>query len=336
MKNYIKQLLVPNIPPLRRLKEQRDNLLAENSKLLAERDNLLAERDNQVKAILDQSSLELIERTLDLVRKEYTVMPRFGFHQPLDYYADTFPAQFDKPIWVSGDRLPLPPVPERMGYSADNQEYLDWGFDDKNHIEAQMSKYLGYAENVAILDFGCSSGRVLRHFFPYVGSKGWKLYGVDVQARPIQWMREHFPNDFCVYTGTTMPKLPFPDNQFDVIYGISVFTHIKFNWDMWLLELRRVLKPGGLLIQTIHGEHAWQEYYNNRELDWIRDNLPAAVLDRSEMPYDYFYYGDIGVSQVFWKREVARSYWSRYLDVLDILPPFDKRSFQDCLVCRKS
>lgn len=29
-----------------------------------------------------------IERTLQMVRQEYTVMPRFAYHQPLDYYTN--------------------------------------------------------------------------------------------------------------------------------------------------------------------------------------------------------------------------------------------------------
>jgi hypothetical protein len=52
------------------------------------------------------------------------------------------------------------------------------------------------------------------------------------------------------------------------------------------------------------------------------------------MPYDYFYFGDVGVSQVFWKREIARAYWGRYLNVLDVLHP-PPNSFQDWMVCKK-
>ena len=165
-------------------------------------------------------------------------------------------------------------------------------------------------------------------------TKNWKLYGVDVQARPIQWMRDYFPKEFCVYTGCLNPHLPFPDNHFDVIYGFSVFTHIKYLWDNWILELRRVLKPGGLLIQTVHTEHAWQHYYDHREQDWVKGGHSQKMLETREMPYDYFYYGDIGVSQVFWKQEVARAYWSRYVDVIEILPP-PTHSFQDWMICRK-
>jgi SAM-dependent methyltransferase len=278
---------------------------------------------------------DIVERTLYMVRQEYTVMPRFGFHQPLNYLFDTFPVKFEPPVVVPDEPLPLPPVSERMGYSADNEEYLSWGRYDKELVEAQLRKHHSKGEDISILDFGCSSGRVLRHFYENARRKRWKLHGVDIQARPIQWMRENFTNDFCVSTGTVQPHLHFADNHFDVVYGVSVFTHIKFLWDAWLLELRRVLKPGGLLIQTFHSEHAWNYYYQNRDQDWVRNNHSPSMLLHEQMPHDYFYYGDISMSQVFWKREVARKFWSRYLEVIEILPPPPKWSFQDWIICRK-
>ena len=46
------------------------------------------------------------------------------------------------------------------------------------------------------------------------------------------------------------PPLDFPDDHFDLVTALSVFTHITDGWSDWLLEIRRVLKPGGLLIAT--------------------------------------------------------------------------------------
>lgn len=286
--------------------------------------------------LLADRETAIVERTLYMVRNEYTVMPRFGFHQPLDYYLDTPPVCFEPPLKIDGEELPVPASDDRMGYSPeDAAEYLRWGKDDKCLVKAQVDKHLNKTDGLAILDFGCSSGRVLRHFHTEAKLRNWTLSGVDIQAKPIQWMREHMPSEFCVYTGSTMPILPFPDNHFDVIYGFSIFTHIKFHWDMWLLELKRVLKPGGLLIQTIHTENAWRFYYDHRDASWVKDNHSASMLETRDMPYDYFYYGDMSVSQVFWKREVAKAYWGRYFTILDVMQPPDERSFQDWMVCRK-
>ena len=53
------------------------------------------------------------------------------------------------------------------------------------------------------------------------------------------------PSVRCFLNGF-VPTLPIPDQHFDVITAFSVFTHIDELESSWLLELRRVLKPGGL------------------------------------------------------------------------------------------
>ena len=158
-----------------------------------------------------------------MIRNEYTVMPRFGFHQPLDYYMDTPPVRFDPPLKIDSEELLVPAPDDRMGYSPEDAiEYLRWGSNDKVLVKTQIEKHLENTQELSILDFGCSSGRVLRHFYNEAKFFNWTLYGVDIQARPIQWMRQFMPDEFSVYTGTTMPSLPFPDNHFDVIYGFSI------------------------------------------------------------------------------------------------------------------
>lgn len=256
----------------------------------------------------DSRSRATVLEAMRLLRAEYTVMPRFAFHQPTDYQMDSPAPRFEPAVHVPGEVLPLPAPPDRHGYSADDTEYLARGSYDADLIRAQIRRYLPLEQPIAIMDFGCSTGRVLRHFHPDHVTRGWQLHGVDVQALCIEWLRQHFPQEFIVYTGTTLPTLPFADNSLDVIYGLSVFTHIKYLWDAWLLELRRVLRPGGLLIQSIHTEHAWDFYHRNRQERWGRNDLARRIYDTPEMDVDWFHYGDISESQTFWKREVARRF----------------------------
>jgi SAM-dependent methyltransferase len=46
----------------------------------------------------------------------------------------------------------------------------------------------------------------------------------------------------------------FEDESFDLVYALSVFTHLTGDLQIaWRDELRRVLRPGGLLLVTTHG-----------------------------------------------------------------------------------
>jgi SAM-dependent methyltransferase len=330
------------LPPLRRLVESRDAALADRALLEQSLREMRAEMARQAasdQAVLMQAMSTdgdaRIERTLTMMRAEYTVLPRFGFHQPLDYDQDSLPPHFDPPVILPDESLPLPAPADRFGYPADDALYLHMGGLDAAVVRAAIARHLGAPRDLALLDFGCSSGRVLRHFEVEHQAQGWRPHGVDIQARPIEWLRLHFPQHYMVTTGTVQPHLPFEDNSLDVIYGFSVFTHIKYLWDMWLLELRRVLKPGGLLVQTIHTENAWAFYHRNRDAAWVKQAHAARMTESPTMDVDWFHHGDIAVSQAFWKADVARRNWGRYLEVLELLPPQHEMSFQDVMVCRK-
>ena len=326
------------VPQIRRLKDQRDAMLSRVGELEQRVSDLTLQRGQPVEpAQSDRAHVvaEAVERAVAAVRAEYTSLPRFGYHLPLDYEERTLPPQFDAPVHVEGEILPLPPTAERHGHTVTDAEYLEWGRYEKDILVGFMRDWLPSLDNLSVMDFGCSSGRILRHFYPEAGARKWKLTGVDVSARRIEWMRRNFPQEIQVYTGSFLPILPFESNSFDVIYGMSVFTHIKYLWDTWLLELRRVLKPGGMLIQSIHTEHAWNFFSQHRDEAWARDALGTLIVEHTEMPGDYVYYGDLDKNQVFWKKDVAIAFWGRYLKDVTVLPPPERYSYQNWIIGRK-
>jgi len=119
---------------------------------------------------------------------------------------------------------------------------------------AMLLDEVGLRETGRVLDFGCGCGRTLRWLMKR--SPCLELHGVDVDAEAIEWCREHFPQGKFLVNNPD-PPLPFPHEFFDAIYCLSVFTHLaEAMQDRWILELRRILKPGGLLILTVHGAAA--------------------------------------------------------------------------------
>lgn len=122
----------------------------------------------------------------------------------------------------------------------------------------------------SILDFGCGVGRVIRYWHKLRGSQ---IYGTDYNQELITWCEENIK--FAHFqTNQLSGPLDYEDGKFDFIYALSVFTHIKEeNQIMWMNELTRVLKPGGFLLITVHGDyylHTMQkqdrERYNRGEL----------------------------------------------------------------------
>lgn len=96
----------------------------------------------------------------------------------------------------------------------------------------------------AILDFGCGCGRTIRHFHHlYSGT----LHGTDYNPKLVRWCRRNLPfADFGM--NHLDPPLPYEQEQFDLIYALSVFTHLPEPLQIsWIQELSRILKPQGFL-----------------------------------------------------------------------------------------
>lgn len=118
-----------------------------------------------------------------------------------------------------------------------------------NHFEKHIS-----LKDRTILDWGCGPGRTIRHL-PDLIDNGCTFYGTDYNARSIAWCKENLSGiDFN--NNSLEASLPYEDNFFDIIYGISIFTHFsaQLHYD-WYNELYRVLKPGGILFLTTQGEN---------------------------------------------------------------------------------
>lgn len=101
-----------------------------------------------------------------------------------------------------------------------------------------------------VLDFGCACGRVIRHLH---GHKP-KMFGTDYNQELIEWSQNNL--GFAEFsTNMLAPPTAYADQQFDFIYALSVFTHFPADLQIpWLEEMKRILRPNGLLFLSFHGE----------------------------------------------------------------------------------
>jgi SAM-dependent methyltransferase len=137
-------------------------------------------------------------------------------------------------------------------FKLDYDKYFNGGKGSAIWLKEELSKYIAL-KNVKILDWGCGPARLLRHL-PEVLNNNCSFFGVDYNAETIKWCQEHIKGISFAKNNIT-PPLPYHAAQFDVIYGISIFTHLSAaNHAPWFNELTRVLKSGGVLLLTTHGE----------------------------------------------------------------------------------
>ena len=107
-------------------------------------------------------------------------------------------------------------------------------------------------KNINILDWGCGPARIVRHL-PGLLDKSCSVYGTDYNPKTIAWDKKALPGINFNLNGAE-PPLPYVNNSFDIIYGISIFTHLPEDLHYkWFNELVRISKNGGIIFLTLHG-----------------------------------------------------------------------------------
>jgi SAM-dependent methyltransferase len=156
-------------------------------------------------------------------------------------------------VAIGPDGLPLPPpkLIIRVAGTADASWFLESGRLSEEMIRAALGRAGAPLDSLnSILDFGCGCGRVLRRWHNLKA----RVCGTDLSQPAVDWCRTHLP--FVeVGVNTLEPRLSYGDASFDLIYAFSLFTHLPVGMQFaWRDELSRLLRPGGLLLLTLHGD----------------------------------------------------------------------------------
>jgi SAM-dependent methyltransferase len=182
--------------------------------------------------------------------------PIVGFeafsHLTDEAWIDTIIKSVNTPI-IEGVRFagfPDEPFKKGSGFVATTEALRDAG-----QFYCQVKKYVAArscvsVSNARMLDFGIGWGRHARFFAR--DTKFGNIYGVDVWPLMIELCRTSMV-PASVSLIEPLGQLPYRDQFFDIVYAYSVFTHLpEIMADHWLKEIRRVIRPGGLIVMTVN------------------------------------------------------------------------------------
>jgi SAM-dependent methyltransferase len=251
------------------------------------------------------------------------------------------------------DAMPIPPRRLRARTGAPGiEEFTEGGRRAATELldalaVARMAPRAGLPEPGAVrsvLDFGCGAGRVLPSFRTLTPAA--KLTGYDVDATAIAWAASHYDGLRFVRSGYE-PPLPSAAASFDLVYSISVLSHLDEPGQIrWLSELERVLAPGGVALLSTHGPHALEGFRSGAaSTRWC----PPEAFVRPPLGEDEMYF--VPYTRSFWNRgelpgigsgygltfhgpEYIRETWAQWFEVVHIAP-HALTGWQDVVVCRR-
>lgn len=230
------------------------------------------------------------------------------------------------------ERYPFPPVPniQRVIGDSSTVRFAMGGAMIFKNLESYLAE-LGHAwsDFPRILDWGCGAGRVTRYMLSETGSA---VTGADIDPDNIAWCRQAYPEGRFELV-PLRPPTAFEDGAFDLAIGLSVMTHLQEGdqW-LWLHELRRIVRPGGLVFLSVQGPtqfaynqfppHLYRQVQEQGYLDLSRDGALDGVIADTE------YY-----RAAMHSRAYIAERWAEYFEVVEIVDAI--AGMQDFVVLRR-
>jgi SAM-dependent methyltransferase len=257
-----------------------------------------------------------------------------------EYRCDVFPSRFEsvRPLIdeaLERDKAPLPDTLDREGYYG--PQHFNYWLSGLKDYQACMEHVDGSGITLHnYMDFGGATGRVLRHFAAQ--QKDLSAYCCDLNLNHVRWVNRFLPISVAAIQSTSLPQLPFEDNSLDLVTAFSVFSHLESFDHAWILEIRRILRPGGLFIFTANVDN-WQDVNDTWPVfrgikahpDFKLDELGKPLL-LSRKIFRWHANGSYS-STVFLRSDYVEREWARLMKVVAIEPYFTQ--YQTGIVLRK-
>ena len=151
---------------------------------------------------------------------------------------------------LGADRSGSPPAHLLAQYALVSAEEFVPDGEGKHALVRQLLEEHGISlpATPRILDFGCGPGSTLAAFKRHLPEAS--CYGCDIRNDPMRWLARSHPELTVARTGL-LPPLPEDFSSFDLVYAISVWTHMPAAaCSAWIAHMHERMKPGGVLLFT--------------------------------------------------------------------------------------
>jgi SAM-dependent methyltransferase len=140
-------------------------------------------------------------------------------------------------------------VMNRSGEAGLDDYFLN-GAEDASRVRRLIHE-LKIGGQPKVLEFASGFGRVTRHLLPSLHN----LQCCDIHPAAVAFLADSL-GVTAVLSSANPAELQI-DGDFDLVFALSLFSHLPDSlFGSWLGALARLVRPGGYVMFTTHGEHA--------------------------------------------------------------------------------
>lgn len=142
-------------------------------------------------------------------------------------------------------------------------------------VTAALREGIDLRSNINLLEFGCGVGREILQFTRHFPNP--RYFACDIDQGCIDFIKQSY-TQVNAYRNDFIPPLLYDDEQFEMVYSVSVFSHLPpEDHAAWLKEFARILTPGGFCFLTVEGPSALERMADDFEIE------PAQLHQRLEV-----------------------------------------------------
>lgn len=129
--------------------------------------------------------------------------------------------------------------------------------DAENNYKKKILSLIETNKDGAIVDLGCDDGSWTIVLARKMQAKKGNIYGVDIVKERYRIAQK---KGIIVTDSDLNKKLPYKNNQFDVVHANQVIEHL-WDLDFFVNEIKRILKKGGYAIICTENLSSWHNIF---------------------------------------------------------------------------